>query len=77
MKSLLVLGDECPKGRELIEHIQQAAQDLELDYEISRINDHETIRGFGVHTIPALVVDDAVKVAGRVHTIEELKIILA
>lgn len=60
----------------MVEHIQQAARDLELDYELSRINDRETILGFGVHTIPALVVDNAVKVAGRVPTVEELKIIL-
>lgn len=76
MKYLLVLGSGCPQCAELMENIHRASGELGLEYELSQVSDPAAVCGFGVKTIPALVVDGAVEVAGRVPTVEELKIVL-
>ena len=76
MKNLLVLGTGCPKCKKLHENVEQAAKEMGIEHEIHKVTDINAITGFGVMTTPALVVDDEVKVAGRVPTVDELKIII-
>jgi small redox-active disulfide protein 2 len=73
MKKLLILGPGCPKCNKLYTDTEQAAEELELDYEIYKITDIQAISGFGVMTTPALVVDGEVKCVGKVPTLAELK----
>jgi len=76
VKHLLILGMGCPKCRKLAENAESAARELGLEYELSKVTDINAITGFGVMTTPALMVDDDIKVVGRVPTVEELKILL-
>jgi predicted DsbA family dithiol-disulfide isomerase len=49
---------------------------LGLTYELRKITDLRQIMALGVMLTPALVVNGAVKVSGRVPSVEELKQIL-
>jgi small redox-active disulfide protein 2 len=73
---LLVLGPGCTKCRKLAEAAVQAARELGLEYQLSKVTDLNEILALGVMMTPALVVDGTVKVTGRVPSVEDLKRIL-
>ncbi len=73
MKRIQVLGPGCPNCEKLSKQAQQAAIELGIEFSIEKVTDIQEITGFGVMTTPALVVDGAVKVAGKVPSVEELK----
>lgn len=76
MKKLQVLGPGCPKCKMLAERCEQAAKELGIEYTIEKITDVNEMMKFGIMATPALVVDGAVKVMGRVPAAEELKRVL-
>ena len=73
MTKLQVLGTGCAKCRQLAEAAETAAQELGLEYEVSKVTNINDIMAFGVMMTPALVVDGEVKVAGRAPSVKELK----
>jgi small redox-active disulfide protein 2 len=77
MKKLQILGSGCAKCHELAERTQAAATALGLEYGMEKVSDLKQIMGFGVMRTSALVVDGAVKVAGRVPSVDEIKVLLA
>ena len=77
VKKLQILGSGCAKCNELAERTEAAAKALSLEYGMEKVSDLKVIMGFGVIRTPALVVDGAVKVAGRVPSVDELKTLLA
>jgi small redox-active disulfide protein 2 len=73
MKQLLILGTGCSKCSKLYQLTEQAAAELGVPHEIQKVTDLKQIMTWRVMATPALVVDGAVKVAGRVPSVEELK----
>jgi small redox-active disulfide protein 2 len=76
MKKLHILGGGCAKCHELADRAAAAAKELGLEFELEKVSDLQRIMGYGVMRTPALVVDGAVKVAGRVPSVEEIKELL-
>ncbi|HHY56303.1 MAG TPA: thioredoxin family protein [Chloroflexi bacterium] len=77
MKKLQILGTGCPKCQKLTEHAEKAAQALGIDYELEKVTEIDQIMSYGVMVTPALVVDGAVKVVGKVPSVEQLKAVIA
>jgi len=77
MKKIQVLGTGCPKCNKLYQAAEQAAQEMNIEYEIQKVSDINDIMSFGVMITPALVIDGEVKVAGKVPKIDEIKDLLA
>ena len=77
MKKLQILGTGCPKCQKLAEMTEQAAKELNLDYEIVKVTDLDEIMSFGIMMTPGLAVDGEVKVAGKLPTMDALKIMLS
>jgi small redox-active disulfide protein 2 len=73
---LLVLGTGCPKCNQLYAATDQAAKELGVPYDLSKISDLKQIMALRVMTTPALVVNGSVKVTGRVPGKDELKRLL-
>lgn len=73
MKKLQVLGTGCPKCKKLAENAEAAAKALGVEYEIEKVTDINEIMKFGVMLTPALAVDGAVKVVGKVPDAEAIK----
>ena len=73
MKKLQILGTGCSKCTDLASKTEQAAQELGIDYELVKVSDFNDIMSFGVMMTPALAVDGAVKVSGKVPGIDEIK----
>ena len=68
-----ILGTGCSNCRRLEENTKKAVEELGLDATIEKVTDIKDIMKYGVMKTPALVVDEKVKVFGRVPTSEEVK----
>ena len=77
MTKIQVLGSGCAKCKLLYEHVEQAAKELGITYELEKVTDIGAIMGYGVMTTPALVVDGEIKLTGRVPSAEQLKAVLS
>jgi small redox-active disulfide protein 2 len=77
MKKLQILGTGCPKCKKLAEVTEQAAKELGIAYELTKVTDINEIMKFGIMMTPALAVDGVVKVVGKVPSVDEVKKLLA
>ena len=77
MKTLQILGTGCPKCKKLAENTEAAAQRLGIPYRMEKVTEITKVMAFGVMSTPALAVDGAVKVSGKIPTTEEIQRILA
>jgi len=59
-----------------MENTEKAVKNLNLDCEVEKVSDLQQIMKYGVMMVPALVIDDEVKLVGKVPSVEELKDIL-
>ena len=73
MKKIQILGTGCPKCKKLAENAEAAAQALGIEYEINKVTDINEIMKAGVMVTPALVVDGAVKSAGKAISADDIK----
>jgi small redox-active disulfide protein 2 len=77
MKKIQILGTGCSKCNKLAELAQEAARELNIEYNLEKVTDLNDIMNFGVMITPALVVDGEVKIAGKVPKIEKIKQMLS
>ena len=71
-----ILGTGCPKCEKLADETKLVAEEMGLDYTISKVTKVMDIMSYGVIITPALVVDGEVKISGKVPAREELKLML-
>jgi small redox-active disulfide protein 2 len=68
-----ILGTGCPKCKKLTANATQAVEELGIEATIEKVEKIEEIMEYGVMKTPALVVDEQVKVMGKVPAPEEIK----
>ena len=68
-----VLGTGCANCKKLEAHVKEAVQQLGIEAVIEKVENLQVIMAYGVMKTPALVVDEQVKVMGRVPSIEDIK----
>jgi small redox-active disulfide protein 2 len=71
-----ILGSGCSNCQKLEALAARAVGELSIDAEIVKVTEYPEIMAFGVMTTPALVIDEEVKVAGRVPSYDDVKKIL-
>jgi small redox-active disulfide protein 2 len=67
-----VLGTGCMKCNKLYEQVEQSIQQLGLTANLVKVERLDEIISYGVLATPALVINGAVKVAGRLPNAAEL-----
>jgi small redox-active disulfide protein 2 len=72
-----ILGPGCPKCKMLAANVQEAVSKMGIDAEISKVENIDEIMKYGVMVTPGLVVDEVVKSAGKVLSVEEIKKIIS
>jgi small redox-active disulfide protein 2 len=72
-----VLGPGCANCVNLEKATRQAVEDLGIAATIEKVTDYAAIVGYGVMRTPALVVDEALVLSGRVPTASQVREILA
>jgi len=68
-----VLGSGCANCKKLEENTKKAVEELGIEATIEKVTDFKQIMAYGVMKTPALVVDEKVKIMGRVPSSEEIK----
>ncbi len=68
-----VLGPGCANCQALERVTRQAVDALGVQATIEKVTDYPAIAGYGVMSIPALVVDEQVVLAGRVPSLGQLR----
>ncbi len=72
-----VLGSGCKNCDRLEAVAREAVERLGFDATIEHVRDFADIMSYGVMTTPALVVDEQVKLAGRVPSVDDVVKILS
>lgn len=68
-----ILGTGCSSCKKLEENTKKAVEELNLDAVVEKVTDIKDIMKYGVMKTPALVVDEKVKIMGRVPSSDEIK----
>ena len=74
--AIKILGPGCTNCQKLEGLAKRAVDELGIDAEIVKVSDYPEIMAFGIMSTPGLVVDEEVKVAGRVPSYDEVKRVL-
>ena len=67
-----VLGPGCAKCRKLYDEVTQALADEGVEADLEKIESLDGIMSYGIMMTPGLVIDGAVKCAGKVPPREEI-----
>lgn len=68
-----VLGPGCFNCQKLEALARKASTELGLDAAIVKVTDYADIMAYGIMSTPALVVDEQVKIAGFVPSLDQVK----
>lgn len=74
--SIKVLGAGCASCHALLENTKKAVADMGLDVEVEYVTDMAKIAGYGVMSVPALVVNEKVLTVGKVLKASEVETLL-
>jgi small redox-active disulfide protein 2 len=67
-----ILGSGCAKCNRLEQLTREAVAELGIEAEFEHVRDMDAIMAYPIMTTPALVVDEEVKVYGRIPSKDEL-----
>lgn len=76
MKQIKVLGTGCPKCKTTYNNVLEALKQLGMEANVTKIEDIEEMMIYNVLTTPVLMIDDVVKIKGRIAQIDEIKDLL-
>lgn len=65
-KIIKILGTGCPKCQSMTAVVKAVVSENNIDATIEKVEDIMEIMTFNIITTPALVIDDVVKIKGRV-----------
>lgn len=75
-KTIKILGPGCPKCKTTFQNAQEAVKQLGIDAEIIKIEDIEEMMKYNVLTTPVLLINEEIKIKGRIAQIDEIKELL-
>jgi small redox-active disulfide protein 2 len=67
-----ILGPGCPRCKRLEELTREAAQEARIAVEIEHVTDMTRILDYSIITTPGLVIEEEVKMSGRLPRREEI-----
>ncbi len=74
--NIKVLGSGCKNCKKVEENARKAVEDLGIEATIEKVEDMMEIMEYGALKTPALVVDEEMKVMGKIPSVEEIKELL-
>ena len=74
--TIKVLGPGCPKCKTTFHNVEEAVKQLGIDAKIIKVEDIEEMMRYNVLTTPVLVINEEIKIKGRIAQIDEIKELL-
>ncbi|MEG3071422.1 MAG: thioredoxin family protein [Peptococcaceae bacterium] len=71
-----ILGTGCANCNKLVQNTKKAVAALGIAAAVEKVQDMKAIAGYGVMRLPALVIDEEVKVVGKILKVDEIKELL-
>jgi len=68
-----VLGPGCSRCENLEKEVRNALAELDVAADLKKVKDIQQIMAYKIMSTPALVINDKLKVAGRVPKRDEIK----
>lgn len=76
MKRIKILGTGCSKCKTMYNNVLEALKQSGIEALVEKIEDIEEIMKYNVLTTPVLMIDEVVKIKGRVADVNEIKQLL-
>lgn len=74
--NIKVLGGGCRSCEALLDAVKEVVAKNNIDADIEYITDMEKIMGYGIMSMPALMIDDKLISSGRVFKAKEIEKLL-
>ena len=71
-KTIKILGTGCPKCKQVTAIVESVVKENNIDATVVKVEDIMDIMKYNVLSTPAVVVDEEVKIKGRVPTKTEV-----
>jgi len=68
-----ILGTGCSNCKKLEANAKKAVEELGLEVTIEKVSDMKEIMKYGVMRTPAIVINEKVKMYGKICTVDEIK----
>ena len=73
MMNVKVLGGGCSKCETLLANTKEAVANTGIEAEVEYVTDFAVIAGYGIMSMPALMVDDKIVSMGKVLKSKEIE----
>lgn len=75
--TIKILGTGCSKCKTTVANTEEAVKQLGVEAQIIKVEDIQEIMEYNVLSTPVLVIDESIKIKGRVASVEEIKLLLS
>ncbi|MDZ7612725.1 MAG: thioredoxin family protein [Flavobacteriaceae bacterium] len=72
MKQIKVFGPGCPKCKTTYSNVLEAIRQTHIEAEVEKIEDIEEMMKYNLLTTPVLMIDEEIKIKGRVAHVNEI-----
>lgn len=72
MTQIKVLGPGCPKCKTTYNNVLEALKQTNIEANVEKIEDIEEMMKYNVLTTPVLMIDDEMKIKGRIAQVREI-----
>jgi small redox-active disulfide protein 2 len=70
--SIKILGPGCAKCKATFEVVKKAVEQSGVQTDITKIEDLEGMMKYDILTTPVVVINEQIKISGRVPTVDEI-----
>ena len=71
--TIKILGSGCVNCEKVESLAKQAVEELDVQAAFEKVKDIEKILGYGIARTPGLVINEQVKAAGKIPSLEQIK----
>jgi small redox-active disulfide protein 2 len=72
MTEIKVLGPGCPKCKTTYSNVLEALKQTNIEANVVKVEDIEEMMKYNILTTPVLMIDEQIKIKGRVAQVNEI-----
>jgi small redox-active disulfide protein 2 len=76
MTQIKILGPGCPKCKTTYSNVLEALKQSNIEANVEKVEDIEEMMKYNVLTTPVLMIDEQIKIKGRIAQVKEIEDLL-